>query len=252
MKYVFAGDRQISCDILKFLIDKGYPPTALFVTEGSTSTHAEELIKISGLNEQFVFRGKKKLQDENTLTFLKEAELHYIIGIHYPYIISNDLIDIPSVGFLNLHPSFLPYNKGWHTPSWAILEGKPYGATLHFMSEHLDEGDIIHQKKLKVSKTDTANSLYKKALDLEKQVFFEAFDDLISLSPPRIKQVHTGTSHNKKDLEKVRELQLEEQTTNADLLDRLRALSTNRLDELAYFYENENKIGVRVEFIKLN
>lgn len=252
MKYVFAGDRQISCDILKFLIEKGYPPIALFVTDGSISSHAEELIEISGLTDQFVFRGKKRLKDENILKFLKVAAPHYIIGIHYPYIISKDLIDIPSVGFLNLHPAFLPYNKGWHTPSWTILDNTPYGATLHFMSEQLDEGDIIHQKKLNVSKIDTANSLYKKVLDLEKQVFFEAFHNLTSLSPPRIKQVHKGTSHSKKDLEQVRKLHLDEQTTAEDLLNKLRALTTNRSDELAYFFEKDRKIGVKIEFIEIN
>jgi methionyl-tRNA formyltransferase len=70
---------------------------------------------------------------------------------------------------LNLHP-VLPYNKGWNTPSWAILDNTTYGATLHFMTEALDEGDIIHQKKLEIVFADTANTLYQKALELEKEV----------------------------------------------------------------------------------
>jgi folate-dependent phosphoribosylglycinamide formyltransferase PurN len=60
----------------------------------------------------------------------------------------------------------LPYNKGWNTPSWAILD-TTYGA-LHFMTEALDEDDIIHQKKLEIV-LRTANTLYQKALELEKK-----------------------------------------------------------------------------------
>lgn len=252
MKYVFAGDRQISCDILQFLITKGYYPQALLVTEGSSSTHAEELIKISELNEEFIFRGKKDLESEHTYDFLKSIRPDYILGIHYPYIISNKIISIPSIGFLNLHPAFLPYNKGWHTPSWAIIDDTPYGATLHFMSEKLDEGDIIHQKKLDVLKNDTADSLYKKVLDLEKQVFYEAFDDLVKLNPPRFQQINQGTSHVKKDLEKVRKINLEDKTTNGELIDRLRALSTDKNSELAYFFIEEKKIGIKLTFIELD
>ena len=92
--------------------------------------------------------------------------------------ISKEVLIIPKIGFLNLHPSFLPYNKGWNTPSWAILDKTPYGATLHFMDQTLDEGDIIHQKRIDVLTVDTANNLYKKILKLEEEVFFEAFDEL--------------------------------------------------------------------------
>lgn len=251
MKYAFAGDRQISCDILEVLINKGLKPLALLVTDGQNSTHSDQLIEMSKLPDQCIFRGKKELQEEGTIKFLKELDLDYIIGIHYPYIISSDLIKTPKIGFLNLHPAYLPYNKGWHTPSWAILDKTPYGATLHFMSEQLDEGDIIHQKELMAETYDTANTLYQKVLDLEKEVFYEALDSLISLSPARKKQTHKGTSHVKKDLEQIRELKLESSTTVGEVLNKLRALSTNRDDEVAYYTEGDKKIGIKIEFIKL-
>jgi methionyl-tRNA formyltransferase len=46
------------------------------------------------------------------------------------------------------------------------------------MTEALDEGDIIHQKKLEIVFADTANTLYQKALELEKEVFYEAYEEL--------------------------------------------------------------------------
>lgn len=251
MRYVFAGDRQISCNILRFLINKGFHPEALLVTNGSNSTHSEELIQISGLDESLIFKGKDVIKNSYFLNLLRNLNLDYIIGIHYPYIIRKELLEIPKIGFLNLHPAYLPYNKGWNTPSWAILDKTIYGATLHFMSEELDMGDIIHQKEIQISSIDTANSLYKKTLKLEEEVFYEAFDSLIQLKPKRIKQKDIGSAHNKSDLKKIREFSLNEKVIVGDFLDKLRALTTNNPDELAYYIEGEKKIGVKIEFVEL-
>jgi methionyl-tRNA formyltransferase len=252
MKYAFAGDRQISYDILEFLISKGFVPSVIMVTDGQNSTHSDQLIEMSKLPNQCIFRGKKELQNENTIKFLKELELDYIIGIHYPYIISSELIKIPKIGFLNLHPAYLPYNKGWNTPSWAIIDNTIYGATLHFMSEELDEGDIVHQKMIKTESYDTANSLYQKVLKLEKEVFSEALESLISLNPSRVAQKEAGTSHKKKDLEKIREFNLDDTIIIGEFLNKLRALTTNRNDELAFYKVGDKKIGVKVNFIELD
>ena len=57
MKYAFAGDRQISCNILKHLIEQGYEPSALLVSRGVNESHAETLRQISNLSEEYIFRG---------------------------------------------------------------------------------------------------------------------------------------------------------------------------------------------------
>lgn len=252
MKYAFAGDRQISCTILNMLRGKNLDPSALLVTKGSGSTHSAKLKENSGLGKEEILEGRQALKSEANLEWLKSLELDYIIGIHYPYIIPKALLELPKIGFLNLHPAYLPFNKGWHTPSWAILDKTPYGATLHFMAESLDAGDIIHQKKLEVKSFDTANTLYQKVLKLEEQVFEEALDDLIALSPDRKVQTEKGSSHKKRDLEKTRLFDLEDKLHIRDFLDKTRALTTNRSDELAYYEEDGKKIGVKIEFVELD
>ncbi|MFA5556091.1 MAG: formyltransferase family protein [Flavobacteriaceae bacterium] len=251
MKYAFAGDRQISCNLLKFIISKGFLPEALLVSNGKNATHSKELKSISGLKPDFIFEGQDFKTPEN-IQKLKGLELDYIIGIHFPYIIPKEVLDIPTVGFLNLHPAFLPYNKGWNTPSWAIIDQTVYGATLHFMSEKLDGGDIIHQKALKVESFDTANSLYQKVLNTEEEVFKEAFESIISLNLNKTKQLHNGTAYRKSDLQQIREFNLEDMVVIKDFLNKLRALTTNNTNETAYYKEGDKKIGVKVEFIELD
>lgn len=251
MRYAFAGDRNISCKLLKFLIKKGHTPLALFVSGDINVTHGQELIDIAGINKSYIFKGNEFRKSEN-IQQLKELELDYIFGIHFPYIIPKEILEIPKIGFLNLHPAYLPYNKGWHTPSWAILDKTPYGATLHFMEEALDEGDIIHQKKLQILLHDTANNLYQRVLELEAEVFYEAFETLLSLKPNRKKQNKKGTSHVKRDLHKLQQIDLNQECHPDEFIDKLRTLTTNKESEAAYFIKDGKKIGVQVKLFEMD
>ena len=251
MKFAFAGDRKISCTILKFIISKGCKPSALFVSDFDTASHDDELIEIAGLEESLVFRGND-FKNPEAIEFFSALGLDYIFGIHFPYIIPAEILAIPKIGVVNLHPAFLPYNKGWHTPSWAIIEGHPYGATLHFMEEALDEGDIIHQKRMDIYPIDTAHSLYKRVLKIEEEVFYESFDLLLALKPNRIKQLHKGTSHQKKELKALREISISENSNAIDLINKIRALTTNDQNESAYFILEGKKIGVQINLFYQN
>ncbi len=248
MKYAFAGDRNLSVQILDFLLVKGYKPLALLVSDASKATHKDILIEKANLDKEFVFVGN---EFKHNLDKLQSLDLDYIIGIHFPYIIPVEVLHIPRVGVVNLHPAFLPFNKGWNTPSWAILDNTEYGATLHFMEETLDTGAIIHQIELAPALTDTADSLYKKVIELEYIVFKEAFEDLVSLQPRRTKQIEKGTSYSKKDLIKIQEIELDRKYSGLEIINKLRALTTNNIQESSFFInENGEKIHITINLVK--
>lgn len=249
MKYGFAGDRKIAVDILEFLINRGYKPSFIIVGDSESTTHKDNIITSSGLDIDHVYFASD-LDSEKVVNSLSGYDVDYIFGIHFPYIISQRILNIPKVGFLNLHPAFLPYNKGWHTPNWAILEKTKYGATLHFMSNELDSGDIIAQRELKVQPNETSNQLYQRALELEKEIFIESFDELLTLKPIRIQQAEVGTSHNKRDLEIIQEIDLNNKVYPLDFIDLLRALTTNKLTEAAYFKLNNKKYYIQVDIVE--
>jgi len=248
MKYAYAGDRDLSVTILDFLIEQGYKPSALLVTEPGRATHADELIAKSKLDTSLVFTGNE-FKSAKGIEILKSLDIDYIIGIHFPYLIPKEVLNIPKIGFLNLHPAYLPYNKGWHTPSWAIIDGTPYGATLHFMTEELDAGNIIHQKICEVLPNDTANSLYQRVKQTEIETFVEAFPSLLASNPESKPQQGPGTSHTKKQLQTIQEINLDSNYKGAELIDKLKGLTTNNVKEAAYFIKDGKKyfIQVRIE-----
>jgi methionyl-tRNA formyltransferase len=245
----FAGDRDIAVRVLDFMLGEGVEPVLLLVSAGRGASHAEELRARCGhLPAGRVLEGKSFRTDEGVAA-LEAANLDYLVGIHFPYYMPARVLASPRRGALNLHPGFLPYTRGWHTPSWAILEATPIGATFHFMTEEIDAGDIVAQRALEVGPGDTAHSLYARVKELEYEVFREAWPHLLSGQIPRAAQRGEGTVHDRSELldPSVQRIDLNTPVAAGDLLRRLRALTTNRVEEAAYYEADGRRYRVRVE-----
>ncbi len=236
-RFVYAGDRQLAVDVLEFLLAQGHRPLALMLPDQDKASHWQKLRALCDfLPDDRVWHGRR-FREEEQLQSMRLLDLDYIIGIHFPLIVPKVVLNLPREGVLNLHPAFLPYSRGWHNSAWAMLEKVPYGATLHFMSEVLDGGDIVHQKQLAITPADTANSAYRRAMALELEVFKEAWPDLAARTYKRTPQdMAAGTSHKSTELytPAIQQLDPNETMRVGDMLDRLRALTTNRVEEAAY------------------
>ncbi|GIW60954.1 MAG: hypothetical protein KatS3mg087_2020 [Patescibacteria group bacterium] len=247
-RYAFAGDREIAVKILKFLLGD-VPPKALMISHPNHASHSKELRELcSFLPPEYVFVGSE-FRSRMAIDRLKELDLDLIISIHFPYLFTKPILEIPKIGILNLHPAYLPFNRGWHTVTWAILENTPIGATLHFVDEGIDSGDIVHQRALEIQPDDTAHKLYQRLLELEYQVFKEAWEQIKAGNIRRIRQDPSkGTFHLKKDLfdSKIQKLDLNSYEKVGDLLRKLRALTTNRLEEAAYFEVDGRRYYVQI------
>jgi methionyl-tRNA formyltransferase len=250
MRYAFAGDRDVAVGVLDYMVDRGYRPLALMLPEGAT--HGAELLRRCPDLEPARILVGDAFREPGGLRILGELELDYLICVHFPLPVPDQVLRIAGVGVLNLHPALLPHNRGWHCPSWAILEGTPYGATLHFITEQLDAGDVIHQRELQVAPGDTADSLYARVKDLELEVFREAFPSLLTGAPPRRPQdISSGTFHRRSELLRpdVREIPADRPTSAGELIDRLRALTTDRIDEAAILVRNGERLRVQVRIV---
>jgi len=250
IRFAFAGDRDIAVRVLEYINQSDVKPLALLLSSSKQASHAHELRDLCPhLGNDAIFQGTT-FRRPNGINYLRQLKLDYIIAVHFPYIFTNEILDIPKVGIINLHPAFLPFNRGWHTPSWSILENTSAGATCHFMDNSIDTGDIIGQEKLEVALHDTANSLYQRIKELEFEVFTKCWPQILHNSFKRKQQnVSTGTTHARSDLftPKVQKIDLEELVRTGDLLQKLRGLTTNNIKESAYFEYNGKRYHVQVQ-----
>lgn len=248
--FLFAGDRDISVQLLRFLIGRGDVPVALCVSAGSGASHTEQLVDMyREVGDGPVLHGHDLRLPEHR-EILVGLGLDLALSVHFPYIVPPDILAIPHRGWLNLHPGYLPYNRGWNTPTWAILDGSPAGATLHEMVEEVDAGPIVAQRQVAILAHDTADTLYARILRAERSLFEDVWPAVrVGDYTPVPNRLEEGSIHIKDDLDEhgVRHLELGETTTVTELIDRLRALTTSDPGEACYFRRDGQTVRVRVE-----
>ena len=82
---------------------------------------------------------------------------------------------------LNIHPSLLPKYKGLNTHERAIKNKDKFaGASIHKVTQKLDSGKVILQKKVKILKSDNVTSLKKKVLKIEHEIYSKAIDKFLT------------------------------------------------------------------------
>lgn len=124
---------------------------------------------------------------------------------------------------LNIHNSFLPWCRGKHPNFWSIVEGVPYGVTLHEVTPVLDGGGIYAQQSIPVTWEDTGETLHRKSLALASDLFMRSWE---GISSGRIKPVPqnlaAGSYHDSKELEPYSRIPLNV-TTGREVLNIIRA-----------------------------
>lgn len=248
-KIIFAGDREISARVLKFILKQGCRPCGLILPEKNKGACRREVLSLCKYLNRDQILNESAFKTESGKAGIRKLAPDYIICIHFPGIVPHDILRMPSRGVLNLHPAYLPYNRGYHTSTWAIIDETVHGATLHFMNEGIDTGDIVYQKQIEVSPDDTADTLSKKTSEIEYAVFKETWPMLVSDNLIRKKQsAKAGSSHRKKDIAAIQQINLDQKVKAEDLIKRLRALTTNDDNEAAYFKQGNRlyRVGARV------
>ena len=139
--------------------------------------------KAKGLNYAKKFKIKKKvlnfknkiLSENKLLSFLKKNNIEMICLAGFMKILSKNFIKKFRGKILNIHPSLLPKYKGLNTHEKVLINKEKYsGCTVHFVNSRLDSGKIILQKKVKISKNETEDSLAKKILVQEHKLYPKA------------------------------------------------------------------------------
>ena len=90
-----------------------------------------------------------------------------------------------------------------HPNIWSFIEDTKKGVSIHFIDEGIDTGDILFQKEVSFTKEeDTFEKTYHKLREEIECLFVENWHSIVSGDYIRTKQLHTGTFHLKKDLDK--------------------------------------------------
>ena len=129
---------------------------------------------------------------------LQKTNPDIIISYNYRHIIKKEFLK--KYYFINLHISYLPFNRGAHPNIWSFIDNTKKGVTIHLIDEGIDTGDILVQKRVVLDKNESFKSTYKK-LHFHMQMLFKAnFKKILKQKIKPKKQPKNGTFHISKEL----------------------------------------------------
>ena len=234
-----SGNRRLSCLVLDSK-DRGGLNSSIIKALG-IKKYAKDRIFYSD-----------NLSDKKTLKSLKDAAPDMIVLAWWPYIIKPDVIKLAKSGCLNFHPSLLPYSRGKDSNFWSIVEDTPFGVSINFVSDGIDNGDIAFQSKIDKAWQDTGKTLYEKAREEIVKLFKGSFKKIESGQVPRRPQDgKIATFHKRSELDPASKIELDRQYTARKLLNIIRA-RTFEPYPAAWFIENGRKYEVRVDIREIS
>lgn len=167
------------------------------------------VLLLSNNNNSYILYQWLKDQGERTYFYsgrLTEAQILFlspklVISYNYSYLIPKSIIRLVKGKIVNLHISYLPWNKGSDPNFWSFIDDTPKGVTIHQLSEGLDQGDILLQKELFFNeKEETFHSTYELLNREIVAMFTEHFQEIKSQTLIPYTQQGEGSYHKRKEL----------------------------------------------------
>ncbi len=120
---------------------------------------------------------------------IRTLQPDYFFSFYYREMLKAPLLAIPRRGGLNMHGSLLPKYRGRVPVNWAIIHGETEtGATLHYMTEKPDNGDIVAQQAVPILPNDTALEVFQKVTVAAEIALNGCLPDLLADRAQAVKQ----------------------------------------------------------------
>jgi len=248
MRILLLVNNRVGWQICQYLKNLGENIVGAVIHPEPKRRFGNEILSSLELSPPKIFDGLK-LENSEVFQSIKKLNADIGISILFDYVLKKDFINLFPKGIINLHPSYLPFNRGQYPNVWTIVEETPSGVTLHYIDENVDTGDIIAQKEVPVKWTDTGETLYRRLELASVEIFKENWLLLKENKVPRIRQQkNVGTHHCSDDVRTIDHLILDNQYRARDLINIIRA-RTFPPYKGAYFYINGEKIYLRIELL---
>ena len=161
--------------IIKNSLKKNFPIKISLVISNNKNAYGINYAKNNKIKFKII-NSKNKINFENkTLIILKKNNIKLICLAGFMKVLSDKFIKDFKYKILNIHPSLLPKYKGLNTHKRVLKNKEKFsGCTVHYVTNKLDSGRIILQKKVKIIKADNEKTLRKKILKIEHLLYPKA------------------------------------------------------------------------------
>jgi len=190
LKVVFMGTPDFAVPVLETLIDN--TNVKLVVTQPDAPVGRKKILTPSPIKQVALDNNIEVITPYNIkedYESIIEVKPDIIITCAYGQIIPKILLDLPKHKCINVHASLLPKYRGGAPIHASILNGDDEtGITIMYMSEGMDDGNIIKQESIKISDSDDINTLSDKLSELGSNLLIETLPNILDGTCDNIKQ----------------------------------------------------------------
>ena len=166
-------------NLIKFSNKKNSPISINLIISNTKKAKGLKYANQYNIEKKVLNFNNNKINEKKNLDFLIKKEINFICLAGFMKILSKNFIKRFKGKIINIHPSLLPKYKGLNTHERVINNNENIsGCSVHYVTAKLESGKIIMQKKVKISKKDTAISLRRKILKKEHKLYPAAIREI--------------------------------------------------------------------------
>jgi len=193
MRIVFIGTGEIGVPTLRALQKSGHELIGIVTQPDKPAGRAQKItappIKAALSEGTMSMLQPARIKDPQSIEEIRALEPDVIVVVAYGQILPRAVLEIPKIACLNLHASLLPRWRGAAPIQAAISAGdRETGMTVMYMDEGLDTGDILLQRKIDISPTETGATLRDRLAQIAPDALLESLQLLAAGNAPRISQ----------------------------------------------------------------
>lgn len=202
MRIVFMGTPDFAVPALQALCDAGYDVVGVYTQPDRPKGRGKKLAP-PPVKEEALKRGIPVYQPlrirKESVEELKALAPDLCVTAAFGQILSQELLDIPRLGNINVHASLLPKHRGSAPIAWGILQGdKQAGITTMMMDAGIDTGDMLLQRAVDILPGETAGELTERLSHVGGELLLETLKQLEAGTLKRIPQNHEEMTYDPK------------------------------------------------------
>ncbi len=178
MKVIYMGTPDFAVAPLEAIIQAGHEVTAV-VTQPDKQKGRGKEVQMTPVKECAIKYGipvlqPVKIKEPEVVAQLKEYPADIYVVAAFGQLLTEEILNIPKFGCINIHASLLPAYRGAAPIQWAVINGEEKtGVTIQQMEKGLDTGDMLLKKEVVIDAKETGASLHDKLMEAGAQLIVE-------------------------------------------------------------------------------
>lgn len=202
MNVVFMGTPDFAVAALEAIIEAGHRVTAVVTQpdkpKGRGGIMQMPPVKVCAVAHGIPVFQPVKIKDAESIDMLRTYAADVFVVAAFGQILSEEILNMPRFGCVNIHASLLPKYRGAAPIQWAIINGdKTTGVTIMQMDKGIDTGDMFCKQEVTISPRETGDSLHDKLAQAGAKLIVEALPKIESGDMTPVKQNDEESSYVK-------------------------------------------------------